>query len=70
MHICTDMAQSRVAFRVKLIGFADWQIEAHCPGVGIEYITGFKTDREAHDWIANDTSKAWLNKRGYTSAWP
>jgi hypothetical protein len=62
------MAQSRVTFRARLIGIADWQIEAHCPGVGIEYIAGFESDTEAYHWIASDKSKDWLKERGFADA--
>jgi hypothetical protein len=55
----------RVTFSPKRIADGDWQIEAHCPGVEIRYVTGFTTKTEADEWLAGDRKLAWLRSQGY-----
>jgi len=33
----------RVTFKMHRVAQDDWQIEAHCPGVEVRHIKGFKT---------------------------
>jgi|HubBroStandDraft_6_1064221.scaffolds.fasta_scaffold2453350_2 hypothetical protein len=56
------MAQSHshlIIFKPQLIADGDWQVRAFCPGARIEYITGFKTEDAALQWIAGSESDAW-----------
>jgi hypothetical protein len=41
---------------------AQWHVVGTYPNGQQEHITGFKTEADALDWIAND-SAAWLEKR-------
>ena len=41
---------------------AQWHVVGTYPSGQQEHITGFKTEADALDWIAND-SAAWLEKR-------
>jgi hypothetical protein len=60
------MAEPHVIFEPQQIG-DEWQIRAHCPGAVLEYVTGFKSEQDAKDWIANPAmTKRWLRKRGYS----
>jgi hypothetical protein len=55
----------RVIFSVKRIAEGDWQIEAHCPGAEIRYVSGLKSKADADDWIAGERKVAWLRSQGY-----
>jgi hypothetical protein len=55
----------RVDFRLKRITQDDWQIEAHCPGVEIRYIKGFKTKAEVDEWLQGTRRIDWLRSQGY-----
>ncbi len=46
---------------------AQWHVVGTYPSGQQERITGFKTEADALDWIAND-SAAWLEKR--RGGWP
>jgi hypothetical protein len=60
------MAKSpRVTFHPNRIAEGDWQIEAHCPGAEIRYVTGFKTKAEIDEWLAGDGKIKWLRSQGY-----
>ncbi len=64
--ILADMSKSpRVTFHPKRIAEGDWQIEAHCPGADIRYISGFKSKAEIDDWMNGDRKIAWLRSQGY-----
>jgi hypothetical protein len=39
----------RVVFHPKRIAGGDWQIEAHCPGTEIRYITGLADKADIDD---------------------
>jgi hypothetical protein len=39
-----------------------WRVAGTYPGGQQEHITGFKTEADALDWIANDSTD-WLEKR-------
>ena len=41
---------------------AQWHVVGTYPGGQQEHITGFKTEADALDWIANDSAD-WLEKR-------
>ena len=43
----------------------DWQIQAHCPGSDIRYITGFKSKIEVDEWLAGSRRIDWLRSQGY-----
>jgi hypothetical protein len=55
----------RVTFHPKRIAEGDWQIEAHCPGADIRYISGFKSKADIDDWMQSDRKIAWLRSQGY-----
>jgi hypothetical protein len=55
----------RVTFSPKRITEGEWQIEAHCPGTDIRYVTGFTTKTEVDEWLAGDRKIAWLRSQGY-----
>ena len=55
----------RVTFSSKRIADGDWQIEAHCPGTEVRYITGFVSKVEADEWLAGERKVAWLRSQGY-----
>jgi hypothetical protein len=59
--------QTFVRLQPKTITPRYWQVVAHCPDGEIHYITGFKSDSEALDWITNKSS-AWLTQQGYGDA--
>jgi hypothetical protein len=64
--ILADMSKSpRVTFQPKRIAEGDWQIEAHCPGEDIRYISGFKSKAAIDDWMNGDRKIAWLRSQGY-----
>ena len=53
------MAKSHlILFKPKMIAGGDWQVRAYCQGARIEYITGFKTEEAAVQWIGGE-SEAW-----------
>jgi hypothetical protein len=56
----------RVIFRRKRIADGDWQIDAHCPGGVVEYITGFTTDASIDEWLDGSRCIEWLKARNYT----
>jgi hypothetical protein len=55
----------RVIFSPKRIADGDWQIEAHCPGAEIRYVSGLTSKAEADEWLAGDKKIAWLRSQGY-----
>jgi hypothetical protein len=55
----------RVTFKYKRIAEGEWQIEAHCPGVEIEYISGFKSKAEIDEWLQGSRRIDWLRSQGY-----
>jgi hypothetical protein len=55
----------RVIFHHKRIAEGDWQIEAHCSGAEIRYVTAFKTKAEIDAWLAGDGKIKWLRSQGY-----
>jgi hypothetical protein len=55
----------RVIFSPERIADGDWQIEAHCPGAEIRYITGLTSKVEADEWLAGNRKLAWLRSQGY-----
>jgi hypothetical protein len=60
------MAKSpRVIFSPKRIAEDDWQIEAHCPGAEIRYITGLTSKAEVDAWLDGTRKIAWLKSQGY-----
>jgi len=60
------MAKSpRVTFKYKRIAEGDWQIEAVCPGVETQYISGFKTKVEIDEWLQGTRRIDWLRSQGY-----
>jgi hypothetical protein len=60
------MAKSlRVIFKHQRIADNDWQIQAHCPGAEIQYITGFKSKAEIDEWLAGTGKITWLRSQGY-----
>jgi hypothetical protein len=44
---------------------ATWQIEAHCLGAEIRYVTGFKDKASIDEWLAGDGKIRWLRSQGY-----
>jgi hypothetical protein len=60
------MAKSpRVDFRPKRVAEGEWQIEAHCPGEPIRYISGLTSKADVDDWMQGDRKIAWLRSQGY-----
>jgi hypothetical protein len=55
----------RVEFRPKRIAEGDWQIEAHCSGMDVRYITGLKSKADVDEWIQGTRKIAWLRSQGY-----
>jgi hypothetical protein len=55
----------RVTFKIKRIAEGNWQFEAHCPGVEIRYIKGFKSKAEADEWLNGTGRIDWLRSQGY-----
>jgi len=55
----------RVIFKLKRIAQDDWQIEAHCPGVEIRSIKGFKSKAEVDEWLQGTRRIDWLRSQGY-----
>jgi hypothetical protein len=55
----------RVIFHPKRIAEGDWQIEAHCPGAEIRYVSGFKSKAEIDEWLAGEGKIKWLRSQGY-----
>ena len=55
----------RVIFHPKRIAEGDWQVEAHCPGAEIRYITGFSSKADIDDWMNGSRKIAWLRSQGY-----
>ena len=55
----------RVTFKMHRIEADDWQIEAHCPGVDIRYINGFKSKAEVDEWLNGTRRISWLRSQGY-----
>jgi hypothetical protein len=55
----------RVIFKFNRIDEGDWQIQAHCPGGDIQYITGLKDKADVDDWLAGSRRLAWLKSHGY-----
>jgi hypothetical protein len=55
----------RVIFKIKRIAEGDWQFEAHCPGVEIRHIKGFKSKAEADEWLNGTGRIDWLRSQGY-----
>jgi hypothetical protein len=48
-----------IIFKPQRIANDDWQVRAFCPGAKIEYITGFKTEDAAKEWIKSSHASAW-----------
>lgn len=46
-------------FKLQRIEDGDWQVQAHCPGAVIEYVTGFKSESEASEWTTGDAGRKW-----------
>ena len=64
--IVVSMSKSpRVTFKYNRVSESDWQIEAHCPGAEIRYITGLTSKVEADEWLAGNRKLAWLRSQGY-----
>jgi len=55
----------RVTFKYKRVAEGDWQIEAHCPGVDIRFISGFKSKADVDDWLQGNRHLEWLRSQGY-----
>lgn len=55
----------RVSFQPKRITEGDWQIEAHCPGEDIRYISGLTSKADIDDWMQGSRKIAWLRSQGY-----
>ena len=55
----------RVTFKYQRIADSEWQIEAHCPGVDIRYISGFTSKDEIDAWLGGSRRIAWLRSQGY-----
>ena len=64
-HIGVMSKSPRVIFSTKRIADGDWQIEAHCPGTEIRYITGLGSKAEADAWLEGERKIAWLRSQGY-----
>jgi hypothetical protein len=60
------MAKSpRVTFKLERVAEGEWRIQAICPGVETQYITGFKTKAEIDEWLDGTRKLAWLRSQGY-----
>jgi hypothetical protein len=55
----------RVTFKYDRIAEGEWQIQAICPGVETQYISGFKSKTEIDEWLAGTRRIAWLRSQGY-----
>jgi hypothetical protein len=55
----------RIIFSPKRIADGDWQIEAHCPGAELRYVTGFTSKADIDEWLSGDRKIAWLRSQGY-----
>jgi hypothetical protein len=55
----------KVIFKPKRIEEGDWQIEAHCPGAEIRYITGLVSKADIDDWMQGPRRVDWLRSQGY-----
>jgi hypothetical protein len=55
----------RVIFKPERITEGDWQIQAHCPGAEIRFISGFKDKAAVDEWLAGDGKIRWLRAEGY-----
>jgi hypothetical protein len=55
----------RIIFHPNRIEEGDWQIEAHCPGAEIRYVTGFQDKAAIDAWLAGDGKIKWLRSQGY-----
>jgi hypothetical protein len=64
-HIGVMSKSPRVTFSPKRIADDDWQIEAHCQGAEIRYITGFASKAEVDAWLDGTRKIAWLRSQGY-----
>jgi hypothetical protein len=54
-----------VTFKPKRIAEGDWQIDAHCPGMDIRSIKGFKSKTEIDEWMQGTRRIDWLRSQGY-----
>jgi hypothetical protein len=63
-HIGLMAKSNHIVFEPQRIADDDWQIRAHCPGARIEYITGFKSEDKAREWIASGHSLSWARSWG------
>lgn len=75
MFVCPDhrlilglMAKSvpKVTFdpKPRKVG-PGWRLVATFPSGQQEYITGFKSEADAVEWLASSRCQAWLKARGY-----
>jgi hypothetical protein len=64
-HIGVMSKSPRVTFQPKRIAEGDWQIEAHCPGEDIRYISGLTSKADIDDWMNGSRKIAWLRSQGY-----
>ena len=46
-----------IVFKIKRVAEGDWQFEAHCPGVQIRDIKGFKSKAEADEWLTGTAAR-------------
>jgi len=65
LHIGGMSKSPRVTFQPKRIAEGDWQIEAHCPGEDIRYISGLTSKADIDDWMNGARKIAWLRSQGY-----
>ena len=65
LHIGVMSKSPRVTFQPKRIAEGDWQIEAHCPGEDIRYISGLTSKADIDDWMNGARKIAWLRSQGY-----
>jgi hypothetical protein len=65
LHIGAMSKSPRVTFQPKRIAEGDWQIEAHCPGEDIRYISGLTSKADMDDWMQGSRKIAWLRSQGY-----
>jgi hypothetical protein len=64
--ILSDMVKSpRVIFKHQRIADGDWQIQAHCPEVEIQYVSGFKGKAEIDERLAGAGKINWLRSNDY-----
>jgi hypothetical protein len=64
-HIRGMAKSPRVVFKLQRVAEGDWQVQAHCPGVDIRYVNGFKTKAEVDEWLNGDGKIRWLRSQGY-----